>query len=81
MSLRVISCHIMTYHVSLDFSENLSIKSGGSGEGGRVGQICLPRPLATASLSGRRQKHVRVNRTIEAAKPRGATNYLGCKSL
>jgi hypothetical protein len=28
------------------------------GWGGGVGQICLPRPSAAASLSGRRQKYI-----------------------
>jgi hypothetical protein len=49
MPLQLISCHfichhIMTYHVSLDFSNQLSVKSGGTG---RVDQICLPRPSLT----------------------------------
>jgi hypothetical protein len=41
----------------LGFSGN-SLKSGGRREGGMGGggQICLPRPSVTASLSGRRQK-------------------------
>jgi hypothetical protein len=53
------SCQIMSFmsnHVMSPwyFSYKLSIKLGRgiSGEG----QICLPRPSATASLSGRRQK-------------------------
>jgi hypothetical protein len=48
------SCQIMSFVIG--FSENL-VKSG-AGEGGREGQICLPKPSATASLSGRRQKKV-----------------------
>jgi hypothetical protein len=44
----------MSFQVSLDFSDQLLIKSGGAGAG--EGQICLPRPSATALLSGLRQK-------------------------
>jgi hypothetical protein len=33
----------MSFHVSWDFFEQLSLESGGAGEG----QICLPRPSAT----------------------------------
>jgi hypothetical protein len=40
----------------LHFTDHHSIKSGGAGQG--QGHICLPRPSATASLSGRRQKLV-----------------------
>jgi hypothetical protein len=43
MSFHVLSCPIMSFHVSWDFFEQLSLKSGGAGEG----QICLPRPSAT----------------------------------
>jgi hypothetical protein len=39
------------------FSYKLSIKSG-QGEGQGQGQIRLPRPSATALLSGRRQKYL-----------------------
>jgi hypothetical protein len=49
------SCHIMSCYVSLHFTDHHSIKSEGAGQG--QGQICLPRPSATASLSGRRQKY------------------------
>jgi hypothetical protein len=47
----------MSNHAIHDFSWN-SVKSGGEGgrEGGEGGQICLPKPSATALLSGRRQK-------------------------
>jgi hypothetical protein len=41
--------------LSLDFSDQLLIKSGGEGQG-REGHICLLKPSATASLSGPRQK-------------------------
>jgi hypothetical protein len=50
------SCQIMSFMSNSaihDFSRN-SVKSGGQGRGG--GQIGLPKPSATASLSGRRQK-------------------------
>jgi hypothetical protein len=53
----VIKCQFRywSFHVSLDFSDQLSVKSGqGLGQG--QAQICLPRPSATALLSGRRQK-------------------------
>jgi hypothetical protein len=41
-----------------DFSRN-SVKSGGrAGEGRGGGQIGLPKPSLTASLSGRRQKYL-----------------------
>jgi hypothetical protein len=54
------SCQIMSFmsnHAIHDFSRN-SVKSGGQGRAGREGggQIGLPKPSATASLSGRRQK-------------------------
>jgi hypothetical protein len=51
MSIHVI--HVNLCHVSVDFFGN-SVKLRGGREG-RRGKICLPRPLATASLSGRRQ--------------------------
>jgi hypothetical protein len=60
MSFRVISCHFRSFHVSLDFSDQLSIKSGRGRGRGRAGSnlsSTLPRPLATASLTGRRQKY------------------------
>jgi hypothetical protein len=41
MSFHVILCHIMSFHLALDFSDQLSITSGGERVGGR-GQICLP---------------------------------------
>jgi hypothetical protein len=40
-----------SFHLSLTFSTN-----SGKWRVGRGGQICLPRPSASASLSGRRQK-------------------------
>jgi hypothetical protein len=53
------SCQIMSFmsnNAIHDFSRN-SVKSGGEGgRGGQGGQIGLPKPSATASLSGRRQK-------------------------
>jgi hypothetical protein len=50
----------MSNHAIHDFSRN-SVKSGGEGRGGEGrtgegGQKGLPKPSATASLSGRRQK-------------------------
>jgi hypothetical protein len=54
-------CQIMSFmsnHAIHDFSRN-SVKSGGQGRGGEGGgQIGLPKPSATASLSGRRQKYL-----------------------
>jgi hypothetical protein len=44
----------MSSQVSLDFSDQLSIKSGG----GVMIQIRLPKHSAKASLSGRRQKEL-----------------------
>jgi hypothetical protein len=32
MSFHVISCHFMSFHVSLDFSDHLSLKLGGDGQ-------------------------------------------------
>jgi hypothetical protein len=49
MSFHVISCHYMSLHVSLDFSP-LTFNKVGRGQG----QICRPRPSATATRSGRR---------------------------
>jgi hypothetical protein len=60
------SCQIMSFmsnHAIHDFSRN-SVKSGGEGRAGEGrageggGQIGLPKPSATASLSGRRQKYI-----------------------
>jgi hypothetical protein len=48
MSIHVI--HVNSCNVSFDFS-GISVKWRGG-----ICQICLPRPSATASLSGRRQK-------------------------
>jgi hypothetical protein len=56
MSCHVMSCHFMSFHVSMEFSDQLSIKL--AGVRGQGGQICLPRPSATVSLSGQRQKYV-----------------------
>jgi hypothetical protein len=63
MSFHVLSCHFMLYHfilchimsfqVSMDFSL-LPFNKVGRGEGGRGGQICLPRTSVTALLSRRR---------------------------
>jgi hypothetical protein len=61
------SCQNMSNHVSHllfgPFPCKHSVKSGGEGRvgegrGGEGGQIDLPKLSATASLSGRRQKHV-----------------------
>jgi hypothetical protein len=42
MSFHVISCHAMPYHVSFDFSDKLSIKSGRrEGQGGGVKYVFL----------------------------------------
>jgi hypothetical protein len=52
------SCQIMSFmsnNAIHDFSRN-SVKSGGEGRGGQGGQIGLPKPSATASLSVRKQK-------------------------
>jgi hypothetical protein len=50
MSFDVTSCHNMSFYVSFDFSDHLSIQQeGGVREGGS-----LLWPLATAFLSGRR---------------------------
>jgi hypothetical protein len=60
MSFHVISCHWVSNHV-ISFGIGLfrpSFNKVGAGEG--EGQICLPKPLATASLSGRRQKDMLV---------------------
>jgi hypothetical protein len=73
MSFHVISCHYMSFHVisrhfmsyqvilchfkcHCTFPQCHSKKLGGV-MGGRVGQICLLKPWATASLSGQRQIH------------------------
>jgi hypothetical protein len=56
-SLSVISCHIMLFHFASCLILHLFNKVGcGQGRRGK-GQICLPKPLATASLSGQRQKY------------------------
>jgi hypothetical protein len=59
ISCHFISCNFSSFQVSLDFSDQLSIKSGGEGAGGRVCQICkcLLKPSAITLLSGQRQKH------------------------
>jgi hypothetical protein len=58
MSFRVISCHIMSFHVISSVIGLLrpAFDKVGRGGQGRGGQICLPKPSATALLSGRRQK-------------------------
>jgi hypothetical protein len=52
-TIHVNSCH--SSHLSLDFSVN-SVKWGARWAG-RVSRICLPRPSATALLSGRKGKN------------------------
>jgi hypothetical protein len=65
MSFHVISCHFMSNHVSLDFSDHQLINSGqGLGQG--QGQICFPKPSATALLSGRKQKTITNNSSSKA---------------
>jgi hypothetical protein len=41
MSFHVISCHFMSFQVSLDFSDQLLIKSGGAGRGRGVKYVFL----------------------------------------
>jgi hypothetical protein len=67
----------MSYHVSLDFSEKLSFKSGGQGQGrGREGQLCLPRPSATALFSAEG------NNTSDMHIPKNVhLSYIGLLSL
>jgi hypothetical protein len=56
MSLGVISCHRMSYNIILCLFLPAFNKVG-RGQGGREGQIFLPRPSATASLSGAKSKN------------------------
>jgi hypothetical protein len=52
----VISSHFMRYHVISCVIIGLFHQACNKVGRGQGGQICLPRPWATASLSGRRQK-------------------------
>jgi hypothetical protein len=62
MSIHVNSCKFMSIYVNschsfvMSFDIGLFRKFSKVGEGGGGDQICLPRPSATAPLSGRRQK-------------------------
>jgi hypothetical protein len=66
MSFHVFSCLFMSFHAILchfkchwTFHPLTFNKVGREGNGRGEGQICLPRPSATASLYGRRQKDMR----------------------
>jgi hypothetical protein len=71
MTIQFIHVHVIhvnsnySCYVSFDFSGNsVNWVKGGCREGG--GQICLPRPSVTASLSGQRQKRYKALLSFES---------------
>jgi hypothetical protein len=62
MSLSVIICHIRSYHVSLDFSDKLSIKSGG--RGGRVKYVLLRKANKSTKVGKKRTKIAKTSQKV-----------------